>query len=229
MDMRRAVFVFMAFLVPPLGFLLATLGWWTLAENWMGLVLIVVGLSYAIGVIVVIWIKRAKRWNRRNGGEIAREEKGDRSFWLIIPGMIAIFTLPALEYRLSAGILPRGWPWQFGGLLLVVVGIGLFLWAARTLGAGYSQHVSVTHAQPLVQNGPYRLVRHPAYFGFLLMGLGLAIGYSSLAGFIILPTLLIPGLVYRIKTEECLLEEHFQEEHRQYAARTKFRLFPGIW
>ena len=72
--MRRAVFVFMAFLVPPLGFLLATLGWWTLAENWMGLVLIVVGLSYAIGVIVVIWIKRAKRWNRRNGGEIAREQ-----------------------------------------------------------------------------------------------------------------------------------------------------------
>jgi len=92
----------------------------------------------------------------------------------------------------------------------------------------YSGHLGVTSAQKLVQAGPYRLVRHPAYLSFILMALGFSLGYSSIAGLVCVPLLLIPGLVYRIRVEDALLKGHFKDEWAAYAQRTK-RLIPGLW
>ena len=82
--------------------------------------------------------------------------------------------------------------------------------------------------QALVTGGPYRWVRHPGYSGFLLVALGMALGYSSLIGLIAIPLLLLPGLVYRIKVEEDRLSDQFRDDYRAYANRSK-KLIPGIW
>ena len=63
--------------------------------------------------------------------------------------------------------------------------------------------------------------------GFLLMGLGIAMGYSSLIGLGAVPLLLFPGLYYRMRVEEKLLEQQFGEEYRQYASKTG-RIFPKL-
>ena len=76
--------------------------------------------------------------------------------------------------------------------------------------------------------GPHRFMRPPGYAGFLLLGLGLAIGYSSTIGLVAVPVLLLPGLVYRIHAEEALLTTQFGEAYLEYARRTR-RLLPGIW
>jgi protein-S-isoprenylcysteine O-methyltransferase Ste14 len=86
----------------------------------------------------------------------------------------------------------------------------------------------VNSGQTLVQSGPYQFIRHPAYTGYLLMALGISLGYASLVGIILVLALLLPSLVYRIKVEEKLLIEHFGTAYHQYMRKTK-RLIPGIW
>jgi protein-S-isoprenylcysteine O-methyltransferase Ste14 len=142
--------------------------------------------------------------------------------------MIAAFYLPPIESLFFKAVLPRGLWMQITGLLLVFFGAVLFVWARRTLGEFYSGHVSVVEGQPLVQSGPYRFIRHPAYAGYLLIASGLAFGYSSLAGFIITPTLLLPSIIYRLSIEDRLLAEHFGESFKAYADKTA-RLIPGVW
>jgi protein-S-isoprenylcysteine O-methyltransferase Ste14 len=226
--MNRIAVIFLAFCVPVLAILLALLGWSTLRENPLGWFLFVTGVVYAGGVVVVLWIRRKRFWQAQTGGETTAEEKGDRSFWLYLPGAMAAFFIPPLEYLYVAAILPRSAACEWGGVALILLGCALFAWARRTLGAAYSGHLTVTSRQGLVQSGPYRVVRHPAYLGYLLMSLGVCLGYSSLFGLASISLLLLPGLIYRIRTEDRLLERHFQDQFRAYAKRTA-RLIPGIW
>lgn len=71
-------------------------------------------------------------------------------------------------------------------------------------------------------------MRHPAYAAYLLMSLGVGLGYSSLIGIFSVLILLLPAMIYRVRVEERLLAEQFGQCYRDYAARTA-RLIPGIW
>jgi protein-S-isoprenylcysteine O-methyltransferase Ste14 len=88
--------------------------------------------------------------------------------------------------------------------------------------------VGIQAGHRLVQSGPYRLVRHPGYTGFLLMALGMAVGYSSWIALAAIPLLLLPGLAYRMRVEERLLAEEFRDDYWAYTRRAK-KLIPWIW
>lgn len=226
--MSRAAVFFLVFGTLGLSILLAWLGWITLQSNFMGWFLLISGSVYFIGIIVVFWIRGIRFWRSRSGGVVRREEAGDRSFWLVVIGMTSAFYLPPFEYLISDPILPRHIWMQIGGLLLTVLGSILFIWARRALGKFYAGHVSVVEGQQLVQHGPYHFIRHPAYAGYLLITLGLALGYSSLLGLLAIVFLLVPAVVYRIRVEDRLLGEQFGSSFDVYAVRTK-RLLPYLW
>ena len=101
-------------------------------------------------------------------------------------------------------------------------------WARRTLRKQYSGPVSVKIEQELVQSGPYCIIRHPAYTGYVFTAFGLALGYSSLLGFISTLLVLLPAVVYHIRVEERMLAEHSGTQFEKYD-RKKKRLIPGIW
>lgn len=226
--MNRTTVFFLTILAPLLALGLAWLGWLALKTNLLGRLLLVAGGGFALGVLVRYWILRQRYWNPPSTNEFTSEEKGDRSFWMIIPGMgLAIFLSP-LEYLAFTGVLPRSPAMQYAGFGLVILSWLLFGEARRMIRASYSGHLGVTENQKLVQAGPYHVVRHPAYLSFILMSLGISVGFSSLAGLLALLVLLIPGMVYRIRVEDRLLEKHFGEEWRRYAAKTR-RLVPGVW
>jgi protein-S-isoprenylcysteine O-methyltransferase Ste14 len=226
--MGRVSIFFLVTVTLGLAILLALLGWATLGSNLLGWFLLLTGWVYFFGVIIVYWFRRIQFWKPRAEGAIQKEEPDDWSFWLIVIGMIAAFYLPPLEYLFIASLLPRGLWMQIIGLLLVFLGSLLFIWARRVLGKFYSGHVSVITGQPLVQHGPYYFIRHPAYAGYILIALGLALGYSSLTGFIAILGFLLPAVVYRIHVEERLLAEYFGVTFADYVSRTR-RLVPGIW
>jgi protein-S-isoprenylcysteine O-methyltransferase Ste14 len=224
---RFAVF-FLVFITLGLATLLALLGVATIQSNLLGWFLLISGSSYFFGVIIVYWIRGIQFWRPRAKGEMLKEELDDWSFWLIVAGMIAVFYLPPIEYLLLPAILPYvGWT-QVAGLTLIVLGTALFIWARRTLGKFYSGHVSVIEGQPLVQSGPYGFIRHPAYAGYILIALGLSLGYSSIAGFAANLFLLLPSVIYRLRIEDKLLAEHFGVQFNEYAIKVA-RLIPGIW
>ena len=226
--MSRAAIYFLVVMTLGLAILLALSGWATIQSNLLGWFLLITGSIYFFGVIVVYWIRGIRFWRPRAKGEMINEERDDWSFWFIVIGMITAFYLPPIEYLFFTAILPRGEWVQIAGLLLIFLGSLLFIWARRVLGKFYSGHVSVIEGQQLVQKGPYHFIRHPAYAGFLLITLGLALGYSSLAGFAAILSFLLPSVIYRIRVEDKLLSEHFGAQFKDYALKAK-RLIPGVW
>jgi len=226
--MSRLTITFLVIVAPVLAICLALLGLITVRTNPLGWFLLLTGIVYSAGTIIFTVIRRQRFWEARKGGGTVQEERGDRSFWLITLAMMAVFYLSPLEYFYFTAWLPNTVWTKSCGVGLVVAGSVLFVWARRTLGANYSGHVSVDKGQELVQSGPYRFVRHPAYAGYLLMALGISLGYSSLAGLVSILALLLPSMVYRMNMEEKLLTEHFGEAYQRYASRVR-RLIPGVW
>lgn len=226
--MNHFVIIFLLVITPILAIALAVLGVMTVQTNLIGWFLIFVGILYPLGLIVVYFIRKRKFWVAPPADKTKNEETGDRSFWLVSLGMIASFYFPPLEF-LYFGIPSLRNQWvQILGLIILMSGVTLFIWARRTLGTAYSGHISTVEGQKLVQNGPYSVIRHPGYASYLLICTGICIGYTSLAGLISIGLLLIPGLVYRIRVEEKILASHFGYQYTLYQYRTS-RFIPWVW
>jgi protein-S-isoprenylcysteine O-methyltransferase Ste14 len=87
--------------------------------------------------------------------------------------------------------------------------------------------MGVKEGHELVQKGPYAIVRHPIYTGFLLaiFGTTLTLGtFASYVGFVAGAI----ALVTRIGLEERLMREQFGDSHDAYRRRTK-KLIPFVW
>ena len=224
---RLAVF-FLMIIAPAFSISLGLLGLETLDANILGWFLLVLGIAYPAGSVIYYFIHRGPFWISPRNSKATREEKGDRSFWLILPGFLVVFFASPLEWMYLPAVLPRAFWMQIAGLVLILAAVVLRIWARAQLRGLYSGHVEVQADHRLIQSGPYRFVRHPGYTGFMLMTLGLCIGYASLIGLGAIPILLLPGLAYRMQVEERLLGEQFGEEFQLYARKTK-RILPGIW
>jgi len=71
---------------------------------------------------------------------------------------------------LEVWLLDRPWIAGLGlpMLALFAAGMALRYWAIRTLGARWSTRIVFVPGEPLVETGPYRLLRHPNYLGVVL-------------------------------------------------------------
>jgi protein-S-isoprenylcysteine O-methyltransferase Ste14 len=114
------------------------------------------------------------------------------------------------------------------GLVLWCSGIALRLWSIRTLGRFFRVVVHVQEGHQVVQSGPYRLLRHPAYAGLLVTALGGCLAADNLVVLIVIFGLVSAALFYRIVVEERVLVSQLGQPYVDYAARTR-RLIPGVW
>ena len=99
------------------------------------------------------------------------------------------------------------------GAVLVIVGLGTKLWAARTLGsAAYYWHNFFDPAEAVgpVSSGPYRFFSSPMYTIGYLQTYGLALMLRSLPGLITAAFLQAAILVFYFVVEK----PHFQRLHR---------------
>lgn len=83
----------------------------------------------------------------------------------------------------------------------------------------------------LVMSGPYRFVRHPIYFGYLVGHVGFLLVNFSWQNALVLGVL-YAAQVLRIHREEAVLaqaEGQGGEDYRQYRARVRWRLVPFVY
>ncbi len=113
------------------------------------------------------------------------------------------------------------------GLLLVVVGVGFSIWARIYLGGNWSGSVTVKRDHTLIRGGPYRIVRHPIYTGFLLALLGVALIIGQLRGLLGVAVLFL-SFWLKSRQEEQFMEEQFGAEYRTYQHQVK-GLIPYIF
>jgi protein-S-isoprenylcysteine O-methyltransferase Ste14 len=112
--------------------------------------------------------------------------------------------------------------------LLFIAGYALVLWAMYT-NKFFSQIVRIQteRGHSAVMDGPYRFIRHPGYLGMTLSLLGAVLILDSLWGLVCFGLYL--ALIF---TRTSLEDRTLQAElpgYKEYAARTRYRLLPGIW
>lgn len=90
-----------------------------------------------------------------------------------------------------------------------------------------SRIVEVENNQKIISTGLYNIVRHPMYFGVLIMWIPIPIALGSYWGLIPMATIPI-ALVIRILNEESVLKRDLPG-YKEYCQITKFRLIPFIW
>jgi protein-S-isoprenylcysteine O-methyltransferase Ste14 len=159
-----------------------------------------------------------------------KAEQDRRTKTILVLGMLAGLLLAVLAAQRFPGLtLPGdGWVWVVLGLALCAAGLALRVWAVASLGRFFRRDVVVQEGHAVVEDGPYRRIRHPAYAGNLLVALGVGIALAnwlSIAALVVVPLL---GHLPRIRVEEHALESELGEPYRRYEARTA-RLVPGIW
>lgn len=142
-------------------------------------------------------------------------------------GFLALLAIGPWEYTHMSGPIPRDGILAWAGIALFAFGTALYSWAMRALQGQFTIRLSMGESPRLVTGGPYRIVRHPGYFGWVLAlpGMGLALGSLAILAFAV-P--MLAWIVTRIRDEETMLVTEFGEEYRSYQRRTK-RLIPFLY
>lgn len=110
-------------------------------------------------------------------------------------------------------------PFAAAALLLSCLGFAIAVWGAAYLGRSFAVLVAV---RQIVHNGPYRLVRHPIYSGYVLHLVSLFFSRTS-PGMALLIITHLALTIWRARLEEASLQAH-SEEYRRYSERTGFLL-----
>lgn len=112
------------------------------------------------------------------GGERPPWWKGERGEWLVAAQFVLMLlvllgprTLPGLAESSLPGYAIRRW----AGLACVFAGAIVSAAAARRLGSALTPLPHPKAGAPLVQDGPFGVVRHPIYSGLLLASVGVAL------------------------------------------------------
>jgi protein-S-isoprenylcysteine O-methyltransferase Ste14 len=125
------------------------------------------------------------------------------------------FALTLLLLRVAEA--PPSWTLIGGGVVLTALGETIRLWAVHHIGV-----ISRTRSDrlgPLIDSGPFGLVRNPLYIGNILLWVGFALTARLLWLAPIVLALLAVEYHAIVRWEEQLLESRLGEAYRAYAAR----------
>jgi protein-S-isoprenylcysteine O-methyltransferase Ste14 len=139
----------------------------------------------------------------------------------------------ALNFLLGAVFPAAAIPWPrtalfLLGVLVILLGVALRWYAIWTLGRYFTRNVAVSVDQQIVQSGPYRFIRHPAYSGTLLTMLGVGLAMTNWASLTVLLFCVLLGHLYRMHVEEQALTQAIGQPYIEYMQRTK-RIIPLVF
>ncbi len=184
-------------------------------------------LFAVIGVLLWVGYELLLRHREDSGTADWRGGRADRGSTRLLLGSYAAAVLLNLAFSLAGvGQVSTGWRWI--GVAVIVVGLALRAWGMRTLGRFCTRTLRTSEDQRVVQEGPYRLIRHPGYLGSLLVWVGYSLGLGNWIAMILVAALLLTAYGWRINTEEKLLVEVFGGEYTDYQRRTH-RLVPYVF
>ena len=190
---------------------------------------IMIQVYYIIGTILIA-VTNPALMNVRG----ARRSKVDSKSWdkILVPvyGIFAFYLQPAL---MGLDVGRYNWSglsgsWMIAGIVIFTMGFIINYWAMY-VNTHFETNVRIQSDRDhkVIQDGPYRLARHPGYTGIILthMAAPLILGsfYGLFAGVLAAITLII-----RTSMEDRTLQLEL-DGYLAYKQKTKYRLIPGIW
>lgn len=148
------------------------------------------------------------------------------------PGIIRItsflsllaYLIPGFDFRYHWSAVPV---WIIISANVLVLGGYVFIFSVFKENSYAATVIQVDKEQPVIETGPYALVRHPMYAGLLIMQLFTPLALGSYWA-LIFALLFIPTLIFRIRKEEEVLLRGLPG-YKDYYIKTPFRLIPYIW
>ena len=121
-------------------------------------------------------------------------------------------------------------------LELQILGLIIYFSGFAIVGKAQNQNdfiepvveIQTDRGHRIIDTGLYAHIRHPMYSGFLLFFSGMALWHGSIFAFLLVPLVLFFLLSLRIKGEEEVLENEFNE-YLEYKKKVKAKLIPGIF
>ncbi|WP_298832671.1 isoprenylcysteine carboxylmethyltransferase family protein [uncultured Piscinibacter sp.] len=178
------------------------LAWWADGSRWTLLLLLIIE-GYTL---LLVLIARQARMR-------------DMAPLTVAATMYAAFFFVLLEPRGTSHLVP-----EWAGVALQLCGT---LWQfASKLALGRSFGL-LPAQRGLVTGGPYRVVRHPIYLGYLVGHVGFLLANASWQNLAVL-LLLYAAQVLRMQREEAVLASA-SEDYRRYQQRVHWRLVPFVY
>ncbi len=106
------------------------------------------------------------------------------------------------------------------GGLLAIVGAAISLY--------WYVYWELNFKDELLTEGPYSVVRHPFYAGFIMFSIGLAIAFPVYETRLLLVLTMAVMVVFIPKEEEQLLRD-YKQAYMSYMEKVKWRLIPYIY
>ncbi len=185
------------------GFAVWRLGYaWWLDTSRITLLLLLITEGYTLALVLL-----ARRASER-----------DLSPLVIIATGYAAFFFVILSAEGTAHIVP-----EFAGTALQLVGLALQFAAKIALGRSFGL---LPAQRGLVLSGPYRIVRHPIYFGYFISHVGFLLANFSWHNTAVFALLYLVQ-IYRIGREEDVLCS--SDDYRRYRKRVRWRLLPFVY
>lgn len=163
-------------------------------------------------------------------GEAKKSNAHDRySMLLILLGALFCFIVPISDYAYGKPkiiLIEQTSTWL--GLLMIFGGFFFRYWSIQVLGKFFTSKVHIQSDHELIQNGPYKLLRHPSYTGAWISMIGISLFFQSKMGLVFSIFVYFLIYIYRIECEEKALEGIFGDAYVQYRKKT-WGILPFIY
>jgi len=183
------------------------------AWSWLGILFIPMFLVF------LYLIKNAPALIERRMQTKEKEEPQKLIIKLSLLTSVIAFLIPGFDHRF-------GWSHVPTGIVIILAGY-LFFFRVLKENAYASRIIETVEDQPVIQTGPYAVIRHPMYVAVLVMyGLSpLALGsWWAMLAMIPLPL----TIIFRILNEEKVLLQDLAG-YQDYTEKVRYRLIPHIW
>ena len=185
-------------------------------------------IFFGAGVLITKHLMRydpALLERRMRGGPTAEKRPAQKVIMLFTSlGFIALFVVPALDYRFGWSTVPLSG--VLVGDALIAVGF-FFIFLVYKENTFTSATIEVAPGQKVISTGPYAIVRHPMYASALLYLAGTPLALGSYWGFVPLVGML-PFLIWRLFDEERFLALNLPG-YIEYQKKVRHHLIPRIW
>ncbi|TBU28261.1 hypothetical protein BD311DRAFT_839669, partial [Dichomitus squalens] len=171
-----------------------------------------------------------------------------RDIPLSYSGLVLDALLPAAGNSAQAAASLNITTLSAAGCILGIAGGLIRVWCHRALGKFFTWQMAVRDDHELITRGPYSIVRHPSYTGWIFIISGNFLSFASPGSYFIESGLRdsilgrivalasfgyclfsTVNLIGRVAKEDAVLKKEFQAQWDTWAKQTPYRLIPFVY